>query len=77
VPSYVDEIADAKLPDDFLWGVASAAFQVEGAVDAEGKGPSVWDLLPHRWVVRVEMPVNQSRMLTFVTLECYCRQHHG
>jgi len=41
VPAYVPEVADAKLPDDFLWGVASAAFQVEGAVDAEGKGPSV------------------------------------
>ncbi|KAK4540488.1 hypothetical protein LTR36_009126 [Oleoguttula mirabilis] len=50
VPAYVPEVADAVLPDDFLWGVASAAFQVEGAVDAEGKGPSVWDLLPHRWV---------------------------
>ena len=50
VPAYVPEVADAKLPDDFLWGVASAAFQVEGAVDAEGKGPSVWDLIPHRWV---------------------------
>ncbi|KAK4551840.1 hypothetical protein LTR86_010836 [Recurvomyces mirabilis] len=50
VPAYVPEVADAKLPDDFLWGVASAAFQVEGAADAEGKGPSVWDLIPHRWV---------------------------
>ncbi|EMC91873.1 glycoside hydrolase family 1 protein [Baudoinia panamericana UAMH 10762] len=49
VPAYLQEVADAKLLDDFLWGVASAAFQVEGAVDAEGKGPSVWDLLPHRW----------------------------
>jgi len=50
VPAYIPEVADAVLPDDFLWGVASAALQVEGAADAEGKGPSVWDLLPHRWV---------------------------
>ena len=50
VPSYNSEIEDAKLPDDFLWGVASAALQVEGAADAEGKGPSVWDFIPHRWV---------------------------
>jgi len=50
VPAYISEIEDAKLPDDFLWGVASAALQVEGAAAAEGKGPSVWDFLPHRWV---------------------------
>ncbi|SEO26368.1 6-phospho-beta-glucosidase [Amphibacillus marinus] len=30
-------------PKDFLWGAASAAYQVEGAWDAEGKGRSVWD----------------------------------
>ena len=29
--------------DDFTWGVASAAFQVEGAWDVDGKRPSVWD----------------------------------
>ena len=28
-------------PDDFLWGAASAAYQVEGAWDKDGKGPSV------------------------------------
>ncbi|MGL5343044.1 MAG: family 1 glycosylhydrolase, partial [Lactococcus garvieae] len=30
-------------PDNFLWGSASAAYQVEGAHDEDGKGPSVWD----------------------------------
>ncbi|MGL5791659.1 MAG: family 1 glycosylhydrolase, partial [Plesiomonas shigelloides] len=29
---------------DFLWGAASAAYQVEGAWNEDGKGPSVWDL---------------------------------
>jgi 6-phospho-beta-glucosidase len=31
-------------PADFLWGAASAAYQVEGAWNADGKGLSVWDI---------------------------------
>jgi beta-glucosidase len=31
------------LPRDFTFGVASAAYQVEGAVNADGRGRSVWD----------------------------------
>ncbi|WP_340681667.1 GH1 family beta-glucosidase [Amycolatopsis coloradensis] len=31
------------LPADFLWGAATAAYQVEGAVDADGRLPSIWD----------------------------------
>lgn len=30
-------------PEDFLWGSASAAYQVEGAWESDGKGRSVWD----------------------------------
>lgn len=33
----------AQFPKDFLWGSASAAYQVEGAWNEDGKGPSVWD----------------------------------
>src|SRR5215471_2256042 len=31
-------------PDDFVWGVATASYQVEGAATEDGKGPSVWDV---------------------------------
>jgi hypothetical protein len=37
-----------KFPSGFWWGVASAAYQVEGAAKAEGRGPSIWDVLLHR-----------------------------
>jgi beta-glucosidase len=30
-------------PHDFTWGVATASYQVEGAVDADGRGRSIWD----------------------------------
>jgi len=39
-----------KFPAGFWWGVASAAYQVEGAAKAEGRGPSIWDVLTHRAV---------------------------
>ena len=34
--------------DDFAWGTATAAYQVEGGHDAGGRGPSVWDMLCRR-----------------------------
>jgi beta-glucosidase len=36
-----------KFPEGFLWGVASAAYQVEGAAREGGRGPSVWDTFSH------------------------------
>ena len=35
------------LPDDFVWGVATAAYQVEGAVAEDGRAPSIWDTFSH------------------------------
>ena len=42
VPSDIVAVRDA--PDWFLWGAATAAFQIEGAARCDGKGPSIWDV---------------------------------
>ncbi len=34
-------------PAGFTWGTATAAYQIEGAVSAEGRGPSIWDTFSH------------------------------
>ncbi len=42
------DLALPKFPADFAWGVATAAYQIEGAVAEDGRGDSVWDTFCRR-----------------------------
>ncbi|MFF6999361.1 GH1 family beta-glucosidase [Streptomyces sp. NPDC008313] len=36
-----------SFPRDFLWGAATSAYQIEGAVQEDGRTPSIWDTFSH------------------------------
>jgi beta-glucosidase len=36
-----------RFPEGFVWGAATAAYQIEGAVNADGRQPSIWDTFSH------------------------------
>lgn len=39
--------APHRFPQNFIWGTATASYQVEGAVHEDGRGPSIWDTFAH------------------------------
>jgi beta-glucosidase len=62
LPTYTDSDAPTGVPEfdhdsaaglpafgrDFVWGTATAAYQIEGAATADGRGPSIWDTFSHQ-----------------------------
>ena len=36
-----------QFPKDFQWGTATASYQIEGAVNEDGRSPSIWDVFSH------------------------------
>ncbi len=44
----LDKLPLPKLPTGFIWGASTSAYQVEGAVTADGRRPSIWDVFAHQ-----------------------------
>ena len=63
-----DDFIHGKFPEDFMWGAATAAYQIEGAWNEDGKGESIWDHYCHR----KESPIRNKD-----TGDVACNSYHG
>lgn len=52
-------------PKDFLWSASTAATQIEGSWNADGKGESIWDTLVHDGTGKIAHSENADVAIDF------------
>ena len=53
-----EELLYDHFPEDFVWGCATAAYQIEGGWNEDGKGVNIWDTFTKVEQGWVEEPVS-------------------
>lgn len=61
-------------PNNFAWGAATAAYQIEGGADADGRGPSIWDTYSHD--KKIDSLRNRMNILNGDTGDIACDHYH-
>jgi beta-glucosidase len=41
------KVEELRIPEEFVWGTATASYQIEGGASQDGKGKSIWDTFSH------------------------------
>ncbi|KFK37252.1 hypothetical protein AALP_AA4G233600 [Arabis alpina] len=55
LPFETRKFGRSDFPDDFIFGTATSAFQIEGATSEGGKSPTIWDYFSHTFPERTNM----------------------
>jgi beta-glucosidase len=61
-----DDSVIPAFPQGFVWGASTSAYQIEGAVAEDGRGPSIWDVFSHQ----------PGRIVTGETGDVACDHYH-